>query len=161
MLRRWREWILDRRFPGSVPRMADLSDDEREQDARVRRVNSGALSGEHDEFGLPIEWRRVVEQHHDYPGLQGAWAIFERWCQERVVRAFPAALADVVAFFLDPPIRGQELENVLSAIDHRHDDLYWNSNADPGATMFEVGAHVLPDGSMFVPTELRPAEPPQ
>ena len=83
-----------------------------------------------DDYGFPWFWHRsppdrLIEETITY------WPIFERWCQERGRRAFPAARETVLDFLHDPPVRGRALYEVWNAIDMYHFAHYWHTDANP------------------------------
>ncbi len=125
-----------------------------------RRPDGPPPPPELDEHGFPRDWRRDLgddEAHHELHRRLLArsavnWPIFERWCQERGLRAFPASVETALRFVRDAPVRGSALYETWLAINNRHEAYYWNEDADP-TYLLERGYGVLvaPDGSVKIP----------
>ncbi len=103
----------------------------------ARRLKRQAQSAppELDEHGFPMDWRQdpttrpILVSHLEQSAED--WAIFERWCEAKSFRAFPASPETVLKFLTDPSVHGQRLADVYWAIDRRHDAYYWNEDANP------------------------------
>lgn len=132
--------------------------------SRVRAVVGGAagrrakrweearrLSGRLDEFGFPVEWRNPEPFEAFGSDLAEEWTIWENWCDDHGKRAFPAPMQDLLEFLADPPVSGQSLNKIVSAVGHMHRIVYWNINANPADTLRLHGLHLMDDGTMFVP----------
>ena len=87
-----------------------------------------------DEYGLPVDWRVHPEDPDQQWNLDKSaehWPIFEAWCGERSLKAFPASAGVVLRFLMDPPVSGPELYETWEAISYRHEAYYWMEDADP------------------------------
>ena len=59
-----------------------------------------------DEHGFPVDWRVHPEDpdQQDYLARSAEhWPIFEKWCEARSLKPFPASAETVLGFLLDPP----------------------------------------------------------
>lgn len=110
-----------------------------------------------DEYGLPRMWRRdpASDKSHERRLRRSDkhWPIFERWCQEHGLRAFPASEETLLRFLLFPPVTGRELYETWWAVSFRHDAYYWVEDVDPfyllqcgNGVVVSQGGHVtIPD----------------
>ena len=108
-----------------------------------------------DENGFPMDWRRdpatspATLSHLEQTSSD--WAVFERWCADRSLKAFAASPETVLKFLTDPPVHGQRLADVYWAIDCRHDAYYWNEDANPCYYVERCyGVEVAPDGTVTI-----------
>jgi len=105
----------------------------------------------------PAAWRREPVHEALLRASEPYWPVFERWCEERNLRAFPASVETVRRFLVEPPVTGRELYATWKAIDARHEAYYWNSNANPVTILrFGHGWDVTEEGSVEVGPPPRP-----
>ena len=111
-----------------------------------------------DEYGIPVCWkrdpaedpyhRRMLDRSAEY------WPIFELWCEDHSLKAFPAAEESLLRFLLNPPVDGPELYETWRAVSFRHDAFYWVEDVDPryllkhghGVDVTREGVVTIPDG---------------
>ena len=82
------------------------------------------------------------------------WPIFEKWCDERSLKAFPASEETLLRFLLDPSVNGPELYDTWKAVSIRYDAYYWNEDMDPqyllkhghGVDVTREGVVTIPEG---------------
>ena len=113
-----------------------------------------------DEYGFPRMWRRdpASDKSHKRQFRRSVehWPIFERWCQEHGLRAFPASEETLLRFLLFPPVTGRELYETWWAVSFRHDAYYWVSDADPLYLLqYGNGVYVSQDGLVTVPDDIQ------
>jgi hypothetical protein len=104
-------------------------------------------AGELDEFGLPLAWVRA--RPLQIADVDSDWAIFERWANARGIRAFPASITSALLFLVDAPVSGPALHRAWEAIDVKHDQRYWHTDANPVMQLqIGWGLRVKEDGSV-------------
>ena len=109
-----------------------------------------------DEHGIPVSWRRdpvrdalLYQLRMDNSAEH--WPIFQEWCEERSLKAFPASEETLLRFLLDPPISGPELCDTWEAVSIRHDAIYWNEDVDPYYLLSSRGVDVTQEGVVIIP----------
>ena len=110
-----------------------------------------------DEHDFPVTWRVDPEDPDQQQNLARSaehWPIFERWCEARSLKPFPASAETTLRFLLDPPVEGPELYETWWAISIRHEAYYWMEDADPYYLLKHGhGVDVEQDGTVVVPDE--------
>lgn len=128
--------------------------------SRLRPSRPQPYSTELDEYGLPRMWRRdwASDETYEWRLRRSAehWPTFERWCQERGLRAFPASEETLLRFLLSPPVSGRELYETWWAVSFRYDAYYWVSDADPLYLLqYGSGVYVTQDGLVTIPDDIQ------
>ncbi len=112
-----------------------------------------------DEHGFPVDWRVHPDDPFQQMFLEQSaehWPTFEAWCNERMLKPFPATEDTVLRFLLDPPVEGQRLYATWAAINSRHEAFYWMEDANPTYLLrYGHGVDVKQDGTVIVPDEAR------
>ena len=105
--------------------------------------------GTKDEFGFPNFWRRRAPMPVPIDGA--GWAAFESWCVVKKRRPFPTSPAVVLEFLRDADSDPDLRYAAWTAIDLRHDSIYWHVDANPVLWLAAKGVDVTPRGDILVP----------
>jgi hypothetical protein len=70
------------------------------------------------------------------------------------LRSFPAEPRTVLWFLLDAPVSGRRLYVVWKAIDRRHENAYWHTDANPVRLLKLGGVVVDEKGEVTIPERL-------
>jgi hypothetical protein len=68
--------------------------------------------------------------------------------------SFPAEARTVLRFLLDRPVDGQTIHDVWRAIDRRHENVYWHTDANPVRLLTLGGVRVDEESRVTVPEYL-------
>lgn len=107
---------------------------------------------ERDEHGIPVVYRNDPPEPIDQEALE-AFRVFEDWCEEHRLKAFPASPRTVLIFVRESPVEveGVALFDIWMAIRHVHGAHYWHTDADPVMLLITGGVLVERDGSVSIP----------